>query len=164
MAEGHQEGGVLVASNGGKYMIQLNDVDLPLNAKPVNVQPKGDENEARGNWSGKLDFLLSCVSFAVGLGNVWRFPFLCYENGGGAFLIPYIVMIFLAGLPLFFLELCFGQFASKGCLSIWKISPLFKGKILLPYFNQGLPKLKMKHQGVEIKRQLVAKSQQMETL
>ncbi|XP_038055503.1 sodium- and chloride-dependent glycine transporter 1-like [Patiria miniata] len=123
MTETH--GGVVAPPDGGKYMMQLNDSELQNGIKPA--QGKGDENEARGNWSGKLDFLLSCVSFAVGLGNVWRFPFLCFENGGGAFLIPYILMIFMAGLPLFFLELSFGQFASQGCLSIWAISPIFKG-------------------------------------
>lgn len=45
------------------------------------------ENE-RGNWGNGLEFLFSCIAMSVGLGNLWRFPFIAYENGGGAFLIP----------------------------------------------------------------------------
>ncbi|KAL8566526.1 hypothetical protein ACOMHN_009740 [Nucella lapillus] len=86
-----------------------------------------DENLDRGNWSRKMDFFLSCLSYAVGLGNVWRFPYICARNGGGAFLIPFLIMLFITGIPLVFMEMSFGQFASSGVVSIWNVCPLFQG-------------------------------------
>lgn len=83
----------------------------------------------RETWGQKAEFLLAVVGFAVDLGNVWRFPYICYQNGGGAFLIPYCVMLIFGGLPLFYMELALGQFHRCGCLSIWKrICPALKGK------------------------------------
>jgi len=88
---------------------------------------EGDEDEARGEWDNPIEFLLSCLSFAVGLGNIWRFPYLCYRNGGGAFLIPYVISLIFMGLPVFLFEMGAGQFSSEGPIGVWKICPLFEG-------------------------------------
>lgn len=85
-------------------------------------------SEVRLKWSKKMDFLLSIIGFAVDLANIWRFPYLVYKNGGGVFLIPYVTMLIFGGIPLFFLELCLGQYVKKGPITVWnKICPSMKG-------------------------------------
>ena len=64
---------------------------------------------SRENWSARSGFIIAAIGSAVGLGNIWRFPYVAYENGGGAFLIPYLVAIFAAGLPLLFLDYAVGH-------------------------------------------------------
>ncbi|KAK3734300.1 hypothetical protein RRG08_058456 [Elysia crispata] len=85
------------------------------------------EEVDRGQWGRQIEFVLTMVGYAVGLGNVWRFPYLCYKNGGGAFLIPYVTCLIILGIPMFALECAFGQFGGKGPLSIWTVNPAFKG-------------------------------------
>ncbi|GAB1609490.1 sodium-dependent serotonin transporter-like [Argonauta hians] len=93
---------------------------------------KGDGGEPqppeREVWGKKAEFLLSVIGYAVDLGNVWRFPYICYKNGGGAFLVPYFLMLLFLGLPMFYMELCLGQYHGCGPFKIWrKICPLFYG-------------------------------------
>ncbi|MGH0179553.1 UNVERIFIED_CONTAM: hypothetical protein FKN15_002117 [Acipenser sinensis] len=82
----------------------------------------------RGHWNNKVEFVLSVAGEIIGLGNVWRFPYLCYKNGGGAFLIPYVIFFICCGIPVFFLETALGQFTSEGGITCWrKVCPLFEG-------------------------------------
>ncbi|XP_071230544.1 inactive sodium-dependent neutral amino acid transporter B(0)AT3 [Salvelinus alpinus] len=84
--------------------------------------------EERPKWNNKAEYLLTCIGFAVGLGNVWRFPYLCQIYGGGAFLIPYLIALVFQGLPLLYLELAIGQRLRMGSIGVWNsISPYLGG-------------------------------------
>ena len=63
----------------------------------------------REQWASRTGFILAAVGSAIGLGNIWRFPYMAYENGGGAFLIPYFVAMLTAGIPFMILEFGLGS-------------------------------------------------------
>lgn len=63
----------------------------------------------RDVWGSRTVFVLAAIGSAIGLGNIWRFPYICYANGGGAFLVAYALCLFLAGIPLLILEFGIGK-------------------------------------------------------
>ncbi|MDR1118889.1 MAG: sodium-dependent transporter [Bifidobacteriaceae bacterium] len=74
----------------------------PIPAAPASVPE-------RQRWSGQYGFIISAIGSAVGLGNIWRFPGVAYENGGGAFMIPYLIALLTAGIPILFLDYALGH-------------------------------------------------------
>ncbi|XP_029910047.1 sodium-dependent neutral amino acid transporter B(0)AT2 [Myripristis murdjan] len=100
-----------------------------VEGKECDVEEGGsDGEEERPAWNSKLQYILAQVGFSVGLGNVWRFPYLCQKNGGGAYLVPYLILLVLIGIPLFFLELAVGQRIRRGSIGVWNyVSPRLGG-------------------------------------
>lgn len=95
--------------------------------EPLEYTPEAHPSREQ-RWGNSIEFVLALVSYAVGLGNVWRFPYLAYANGGGAFLIPYFIFLFFLGMPMFVMELGVGQLFQFGPLRVWAtISPRLAG-------------------------------------
>ncbi|XP_055685586.1 sodium-dependent nutrient amino acid transporter 1-like isoform X2 [Lutzomyia longipalpis] len=119
-------------SNGG-FVASTDDLKAKQNGIEITEVRDPGESEAqegaenRATWGNSIEFLMSCISMSVGLGNIWRFPFIAYENGGGAFLIPYIIVLIIVGKPMYYMEMILGQFTSRSSVKIWAVSPIFKG-------------------------------------
>ncbi|XP_025107940.1 sodium- and chloride-dependent GABA transporter 1-like [Pomacea canaliculata] len=103
------------------------EATAPVEVNGRTIEAKLDDIPERENWSGTVEFVLACVGQCIGLGNVVRFPYLCYKNGGGAFLVPYVMTAVFAGIPMYFMELALGQWLSVGGLGVWVICPIWKG-------------------------------------
>ena len=98
----------------------------------------------RERWPTRLTFLFAAVTSAIGLGAVWRFPYLTYKYGGGAFLLPYLIALVVAGIPLLILEFALGQKLQKGAVDAFasirkRFSfigwlALFVGFIIIAYY------------------------------
>nr|XP_012151976.1 PREDICTED: sodium-dependent nutrient amino acid transporter 1-like isoform X2 [Megachile rotundata] len=108
------------------YEVQ-DDRKLPLSLSLPEEMSMVEDEPGRATWGNELEFLMSCIAMSIGLGNVWRFPFTAYENGGGVFLIPYIIVLFLVGKPFYYLEMIMGQFCSRSSVKMWSAAPGFRG-------------------------------------
>jgi NSS family neurotransmitter:Na+ symporter len=77
----------------------------------MSTEPREWRNRAepREQWATRTGFLLAAIGSAIGLGNIWRFPAVTYENGGGAFLLPYLIALLTAGIPLLIMEYTIGR-------------------------------------------------------
>eukprot|EP01044_Picomonas_judraskeda_P004643 COSAG03_NODE_413_length_8134_cov_3.448164_9_plen_434_part_00 len=84
--------------------------------------------QGRPVWQDERSFLLAAVGAAIGTGNVWRFPYLCFKYGGGSFLVPYFFSVFVLGIPVMVLELGLGQQRQKGFVyTMHEIHPALAG-------------------------------------
>ncbi|XP_054840937.1 sodium-dependent neutral amino acid transporter B(0)AT1 [Eublepharis macularius] len=102
------------------------DLRIPSHEELETIETK--EADTRPKWDNKAQYMLTCIGFCVGLGNVWRFPYLCQSHGGGAFMIPFLILLVLEGVPLLHLEFAIGQRLRKGSVGVWSsIHPCLKG-------------------------------------
>jgi neurotransmitter:Na+ symporter, NSS family len=75
----------------------------------VEQSPSHTEQAKRGAFSSRRVFIFAAIGSAVGLGNIWRFPYVAYENGGGSFIVPYLVALLTAGIPFLLLDYSLGH-------------------------------------------------------
>jgi NSS family neurotransmitter:Na+ symporter len=107
----------------------------------------GESSHERGEWSSKLGFILAAAGSAIGLGNIWRFPYVTGQNGGAAFLVLYLVCVLLLGVPIMVAELTIGRFSRRNPVgafevirpgSYWKIvgyTGVITGVCILSYYT-----------------------------
>ncbi|XP_058054990.1 sodium-dependent nutrient amino acid transporter 1-like [Anopheles bellator] len=93
----------------------------------VSIAIAAPSTPVREKWNNNIEFTLSCIAYSVGFGNIWKFPYTALDNGGGAFLVPYLIVLFVIGRPLYYLEMAMGQFSSRGCVKIYDMAPAMRG-------------------------------------
>jgi len=87
-----------------------------------------DEGVDRQRWKSNATFVLAAVGSAIGLGNFWRFPYLCYKWGGALFFVPYLICLFFLGIPMLMLEFSLGQKFQRGDIGVFRgIHPRLAG-------------------------------------
>jgi len=81
-----------------------------VDAAPAGAPPPADDELREAEkFEHPFEYWLACIGYAVGFGNIWRFPYMCYTMGGAAFMIPYLISLFLIAMPMYMIETLFGQ-------------------------------------------------------
>ncbi|XP_060062762.1 sodium- and chloride-dependent glycine transporter 2-like [Ylistrum balloti] len=89
-------------------------------------------------WSSRIEFVVALLGYSIGMPEFWRVPYLTFRNGGGSFIIAYILLMLVCGLPLYFVELALSQYSGKGPWRFWDICPLLRGVSIAVAVINGL--------------------------
>jgi len=91
-------------------------------------EDKYDRDANRSRWLNRWTFILAMVGYCVGLGNFWRFPYLCFKHGGALFFVPYLGCLFTIGIPVTLMEMALGQKFQRGDIGVFRgIHPRLAG-------------------------------------
>ncbi|KAJ9446601.1 Sodium-dependent serotonin transporter [Diplonema papillatum] len=134
-----QAGPVAMAGDGGLLVpcgvvAVPDETELPVvyrdaaGLQPPARLPPGPPSGERQEWKSSVDYLMVLLGYAIGIGNVWRFPYLVAKNGGGAFLVPYLLCLVFVAAPLFLMEMILGQATRCSTIECYRrIHPRYVG-------------------------------------
>ncbi|XP_055907544.1 sodium-dependent nutrient amino acid transporter 1 [Eupeodes corollae] len=107
--------------------MELKESEQFIEDKNITFITSKPKQKPKEQWGNEIEFLFSCISLSVGLGNIWRFPFVAFQNGGGTFVIPYLIVLLIIGRPVYYLEVLIGQFSGRGVVKAFAFAPVLKG-------------------------------------
>ena len=92
------------------------------------AEEKKPQEEQRDRWINRTTYIIAMMGYCMGLGNLWRFPYLCYRWGGVLFFIPYFFALIVVGIPISLLEITLGQKFQRGDVGVFRaIHPRLTG-------------------------------------
>ena len=105
---------------------------ININILEIDIKPN-QRKSIHGQWSSKIVFIFAATGSAVGLGNIWKFPWMTSENGGGAFVLIYIISIIVIALPIMIAEVFIGRHGKQNPVASLK----YLSNELISYFNDS---------------------------
>ncbi|XP_039271548.2 sodium- and chloride-dependent GABA transporter 2-like [Styela clava] len=91
------------------------------------LKDKKEVQVQKQTYKNNFDYIFNLLGVMIGFSNVWRFPYICYKNGGGSFLFAYLIFAIFMILPLILIESALGQYTGRSAVKVWKIIPLISG-------------------------------------